>query len=141
MTEAEALDLAAKAAGWRDWKEAHERTWELDGMRAHAKTIVAMAELMTTCEEATTRMELMYLEHQKVVGENAALKAEIERLTAILSEMNDTDIVARTMANFAVAREALEKVYSGAWIICRDDPLDVRIIARTALERIDHGDR
>lgn len=95
MTEAEALDMAAKAAGWRDWKEAHERTWELDGMRAHAKTIVAMAELMTACEEATTRMELMYLQHRKVVDENAALKAENERLRGWLQHRGGPLCMAR----------------------------------------------
>lgn len=30
-------------------------------------------------------------------------------------------------------REALEQIASGAWVICRDDPLDVRTIARAAL--------
>ena len=85
MTEAEALDMAAKAAGWLDWDDARQlaECGEIEIIRAHAKTIVAMAELMTTCEEATTRMELMYLQHRKVVDENAALKAENEALKAL----------------------------------------------------------
>lgn len=137
MTEAEALDMAAKAAGWRDWKEAHERTWELDGMRAHAATIM----------------------------ENAALRAEIERLTAILAELNDTDIVARTMADnaalevkLAVAREALGEISRRTGLLIHQNTgrWDMRLehdkrtvgvltvnqgIARAALKEIDNGDR
>ena len=80
VTEAEALDEAAKAAGWRDWKEAHERTWELDGMRAHAATIMQNAEnarllSMSAKREINLRGELLRLQRK-----NAALNAENERL-------------------------------------------------------------
>lgn len=121
MTEAEALDEAAKAAGWADWDEISREDLPAthQGIRAHATTIM----------------------------ENAALKAENERLTAILSEMNDTDIVARTMANLAIARGALSLLDAVELTIpadrIRDD--DHVIITyktfralRTALERIDH---
>lgn len=89
MTEAEALDMAARAAGWEDWYEISREDLPAthQGIRAHAATIMELAELMTTCEEATTRMELMYLQHQKVVDENAALKAENERLREALGEI------------------------------------------------------
>lgn len=57
MTEAEALDEAAKAAGWRDWKTLQliARPDKQDDIRRHAKTIM----------------------------ENAALKAENERIKAL----------------------------------------------------------
>ena len=94
MTEAEALDEAAKAAGWRDWREAHERTWELDGMRAHAATIM----------------------------ENAALRAENERLREALGllsaveltipadRIRDDDHVIITYKTFRALRTALERI-------------------------------
>ena len=58
MTEAEALDMAAKAAGWRDWKTLQliARPDKQDDIRRHARTLM----------------------------ENAALKAEIERLHGTL---------------------------------------------------------
>lgn len=63
MTEQEALDEAARAAGWRDWKTLQliARPDKQDDIRRHAKTIV----------------------------ENAALKAEIERLREALVQHND----------------------------------------------------
>ena len=58
VTEAEALDEAARAAGWRDWKTLQliARPDKQDDIRRHAKTIM----------------------------ENAALKAENERLREAL---------------------------------------------------------
>lgn len=100
MTEAEALDMAAKAAGWEDWEALQliGRPDTRDHIRAHAATIMELAELMTTCEEATTRMELMYLQHQKVVDENAALKAENERLREEISLLKSLpDDIAETV--------------------------------------------
>ena len=87
MTEAEALDEAARAYGWDNFADAAffygpdctSAPQQIAGFRAHAKTIM----------------------------ENAALKAEIERLTAILAELNDTDIVARTMAENERLRNAM----------------------------------
>ena len=86
MTEAEALDMAAKAAGWLHWDDARQlaERGEIEIIRAHAKTLM----------------------------ENAALKAENERLRDALSWAEDADPV-----------------------------LVDAIRNRTALERIDHGDR
>lgn len=58
MTEAEALNLAAKAAGWLHWDDARQlaERGEIEIIRAHAKTLM----------------------------ENAALKAENERLRKML---------------------------------------------------------
>jgi len=56
MTEAEALDMAAWAAGWGDYNIALYHDGDTESIRAHAKTIM----------------------------ENAALKAEIERLREAL---------------------------------------------------------
>ena len=98
MTEAEALDEAAKAAGWRDWKEAHERTWELDGMRAHAKTIMENAALKAENEALKALRdddgELLTIAwmdgaHRSNTAhreEVSALKAEVERLRAALHD-------------------------------------------------------
>ena len=46
MTEAEALDLAAEAAGWQDWDGACQlaERGEIEGIRAHAATIMENAE-------------------------------------------------------------------------------------------------
>lgn len=61
MTEAEALDEAAKAAGWLHWDDARQlaERGEIEAIRAHAATIM----------------------------ENAALKAEIERLRNIITRL------------------------------------------------------
>lgn len=63
MTEAEALDEAARAAGWRDWKTLQliARPDKQDDIRRHAKTIM----------------------------ENAALKAENERLREAVGILED----------------------------------------------------
>ena len=57
MTEAEALDEAAKAAGWSDYNIAIYNDGDVESIRAHAATIM----------------------------ENAALKAESERLREALA--------------------------------------------------------
>ena len=62
VTEAEALDLAAKAAEWQDWDGALDNAerGEIESIRAHAKTLM----------------------------ENAALKAENERLREAMTAMH-----------------------------------------------------
>lgn len=54
-----------------------------------------------------------------------------ECLTAELGDANDR--IEALEAENERLREALEQIASGAWVICRDDPLDVRTIARAAL--------
>ena len=89
MTEAEALDEAAKAAGWGDWKEAHERTWELDGMRAHAATIMENAAL-----------------EAKLADVSKALMATAEAAASSAKKAMEAE------AKLSVAREAL-RIYAG----------------------------
>lgn len=52
MTEAEALDMAARAAGWEDWYEiSHEDLPAThQGIRAHAAAIMENAALKRECE-------------------------------------------------------------------------------------------
>ena len=63
MTEAEALDLAAKAAGWEDWYEIlHEISHEYlpntkEGIRAHAKTIMENAALEAKLDVARKALD------------------------------------------------------------------------------------
>lgn len=115
VTEAEALDMAAKAAGWRDWKEAHERTWELDGMRAHAKTIMENAAL-----------------EAKLADVSKALMATAEAAASSAKKAVEAE------AKLAIAREALERLRDCDWTITLPDRMDgVRDIARAALKEIE----
>lgn len=83
MTEAEALDEAAKAAGWPNgWGEASRFAPNnlFNAIRAHAKTIMENAEnarllSMSAEREINLRGELLRLQRK-----NAALNAENERL-------------------------------------------------------------
>ena len=86
MTEAEALDMAAKAAGWRDWKTLQliARPDKQDDIRRHARTLMENAEnarllSMSAEREINLRGELLRLQRK-----NAALKAENERLQGTL---------------------------------------------------------
>lgn len=47
VNEIEALDEAAKAAGWRDWQDAYNQCIEdeLNSIRAHATTLMENAAL------------------------------------------------------------------------------------------------
>lgn len=101
MTEAEALDMAAKAAGWADWADA--------------------------CVSASRR--------RLTLMENAALKAENERLREALGEISR-----RT--------GLLIHQNTGRWKMnIEHDKRTVDVltanqrIASAALERIDNGDR
>ena len=107
MTEAEALDEAAKAAGWRDWREAHERTWELDGMRAHAATIM----------------------------ENAALKAENERLRDLLCLADE--LLMEAKGAFPLPGNPLRPAYLKIREVSGDDYTTRKSRARAALKEIE----
>ena len=80
MTEAEALDMAAKAAGWEDYNIALYNDGDVESIRAHAATIMENAEnarllSMSAEREINLRGELLRLQRK-----NAALNAENERL-------------------------------------------------------------
>ena len=109
MTEAEVLDLAAKAAEWQDWDGALDNAerGEIEGIRAHAATIM----------------------------ENAALKAEVERLREALKNIVNNCGQCGGYGTYPEEETVTGKVL---WSDCSSPQCKE---ARTALERIDHGDR
>ena len=78
MTEAEALDEAARAAGWRDWKTLQliARPDKQDDIRRHAATLI----------------------------ENAALKAENERLRRALENIGNLSLNGCIKVNTALGQ-------------------------------------
>lgn len=111
MTEAEALDLAAKAAGWLHWDDARQlaERGEIEIIRAHAATLM----------------------------ENAALKAENEALKALreaLAVLRDLPIIENDSPN---TLHLDGEPHTGPAVdylfhVVRK----IKLVARTALERI-----
>lgn len=118
MTYAEALDMAARAAGWRDWENAVPKTRELSSISAHAKTIM----------------------------ENAALEAKLADVSKALmatagAAASSAKKAVEAEARLAVAREALEEIADvGDDVDCSDCKAS-GVSARAALKEIDNGDR
>lgn len=113
MTEAEALDEAAKAAGWGSWEyvKNHCDHSERPGIRAHAKTIM----------------------------ENAALKAEVERLREALRVLRDLPIVENDSPD---TLHIDGEPHTGPAVdflfrVVRK----IKLVASAALKEIDNGDR
>lgn len=137
MTEAEALDIAAKAAGWGRWGAALSRANRgvIEAIRAHAKTIKENAALKAEVEALKALrdddgelltiawMDGAHRSNKAHREQVAALKAENERLREALGEIADVgdDVdCPDCKASGVAARAAMDF---------------------TALERIDHGYR
>lgn len=134
MTEAEALDEAARAAGMEDWRYFPETSLAVVSIRAHAKTIMENAALKRENEALMALQEgdgelltIAWMDgahrsnkaHREQV---AALKAENERLREALGllsaveltipadRIRDDDHVIITYKTFRALRTALERI-------------------------------
>ena len=152
MTEAEALDLAAKAAGWWDSETLRliGRADTLVHIRAHAKTIMENAEnarllSMSAEREINLRGELLRLQRK-----NAALNAENERLRQAVQVWMDAKHreAAEAKLWFTKAQEwkaenaRLREVLELADAALRGANMNVvERKVRAALKEIDNGDR
>lgn len=83
--------------------------------------------------EALKRDALTYDQRWKLVGLVETQAREIERLTTILSELNDADVIARTMAENERLRIALHQIDTEA---ANTIPPDGKDAAFAALFRI-----
>lgn len=147
MTEQEALDMAARAAGWGDYNIALYNDGDVESIVAHAVTLRELAKLTASSKDATAAMQAALVSLEKRADYIAALKAENERLRrdkarllgfaqAIQTWRSDADSYDKEwdnpQRNYC---EDVELMEAEADLVIR------QVEARTALERIDHGDR
>ena len=149
MTEAEALDEAAKAAGWRDWKTLQliARPDKQDDIRRHARTLMENAALKAENEALKALRdddgELLTIAwmdgaHRSNTAQRehiAALKAEVERLREALKNIINNCGQCGGYGTYPEEETVTGKVL---WSDCSSPQCKE---ARTALERNDHGDR
>ena len=154
MTEQEALDEAAKAAGWEDWETLQliGRPDTRDHIRAHAAIIMENAEnarllSMSAKREINLRGELLRLQRK-----NAALNAENERLRQAVQVRMDAKHreAAEAKLWFTKAQawktenERLREALELADAALRGANMNMNVVerkVRAALKEIGHGDR
>ena len=137
MTEAEALDLAAKAAGWPYWHEAASQSCYAVSVLAHAKTLMENAALKAENEalKALRDDDGELLTIAWMDGAHRSNKAHREQIAALNAE-NERLREALRLGGQQIQDRAFQMAAPNPWT-----PTFVAIgqeLARTALERIDH---
>ena len=144
MTEAEALDMAARAAGWRDWKTLQliARPDKQDDIRRHAKTIMENAALeakladvskalMATAEAAASSAKKAV----EAADRLEALEAENERLRDLLCLADE--LLMEAKGAFPLPGNPLRPAYLKIREVSGDDYTTRKSRARAALKEIE----